>query len=152
MVKLFIYDTILMVYYTAEQQAIIDAAKSKTLGNLKLPKRYKCHVCHLILTPADLGESLSGKPTCSLCYQPVREMCPLDHCKCGHDVVSGLEYCPICGDAVCPECHSHDVSQVSRVTGYLAEVGGFNNAKAQELKDRTRYVLHNSEWKQRVVS
>ena len=40
---------------------------------------------------------------------------------------------------ICPECGSHDVSQVSRVTGYLADVAGWNQGKQQELKDRARY-------------
>jgi len=141
-----------MVYYTAEQLGIIEASKSKTLGTLDLPKKYKCYICHVILTEDQVGEGPESRVTCSLCHQPVHEMCPLDHCHCGHDVIHGLEYCPICGDAVCPDCGCHDVSQVSRVTGYLAEVGGFNKSKAQELKDRTRYVLHGTEWKQRGMS
>ena len=40
---------------------------------------------------------------------------------------------------VCPGCGSHDVAQISRVTGYLQEVSGYNRAKQQEVKDRTRY-------------
>jgi hypothetical protein len=141
-----------MVSYTAEQAVIIEASKNKTLGALSFPKKYKCHICHLILKADQVEEEPSGRMICSVCHQPVREMCYLDHCHCSHDVIHGLEYCPICGDAICPECGSHDVSQVSRVTGYLAEVGGFNKSKAQELKDRTRYVLHGSEWKERGVS
>jgi anaerobic ribonucleoside-triphosphate reductase len=33
------------------------------------------------------------------------------------------------------------VSQVSRVTGYLADVAGWNQGKQQELKDRSRYTV-----------
>jgi hypothetical protein len=68
-------------------------------------------------------------------------MCPLDHCHCTHNITETIEYCPLCGEPVCPDCGSHDVSQVSRVTGYLADVAGWNQGKQQELKDRARYTI-----------
>lgn len=67
-------------------------------------------------------------------------MCPLDHTHCSHAVIESLAYCPLCGEPVCPACGSHDVSQISRVTGYMADVAGWNRGKAQELKDRARYT------------
>lgn len=39
----------------------------------------------------------------------------------------------------CPTCSSSDVDHISRITGYLQAVSGWNNAKKQELKDRKRY-------------
>lgn len=66
-------------------------------------------------------------------------MCEMDHCSCTHELMQGIAYCPKCGEAVCPECGCHDVTQISRVTGYLQDVGGWNEAKRQELKDRKRY-------------
>ena len=39
----------------------------------------------------------------------------------------------------CPNCSSEDVEQLSRVTGYIQAVSGWNEAKKQELKDRKRY-------------
>lgn len=39
----------------------------------------------------------------------------------------------------CPTCESSDVDHISRITGYLQAVSGWNNAKKQELKDRKRY-------------
>lgn len=39
----------------------------------------------------------------------------------------------------CPNCESSEVDHISRITGYLQAVSGWNNAKKQELKDRTRY-------------
>jgi anaerobic ribonucleoside-triphosphate reductase len=33
------------------------------------------------------------------------------------------------------------VVQISRVTGYLQEVSGWNAGKQQELKDRARYTI-----------
>ncbi len=39
----------------------------------------------------------------------------------------------------CPSCGSEDIENISRITGYLQAVSGWNNAKKQELKDRKRY-------------
>ena len=39
----------------------------------------------------------------------------------------------------CPSCDSDDVEHISRITGYLQAVSGWNSAKRQELKDRKRY-------------
>jgi ribonucleoside-triphosphate reductase (formate) len=39
----------------------------------------------------------------------------------------------------CPNCGSDDVDHISRITGYLQAVSGWNSAKRQELKDRKRY-------------
>ncbi|NOQ32858.1 MAG: anaerobic ribonucleoside-triphosphate reductase [Methanosarcinales archaeon] len=39
----------------------------------------------------------------------------------------------------CPNCGSTNVEQLSRVTGYLQAVSGWNAAKRQELEDRKRY-------------
>lgn len=58
-----------------------------------------------------------------------------------HDVHSGTENCKLCGEAVCPVCGNHNVTQISRVTGYMGDVKGWNNAKKQELLDRKRYNI-----------
>ena len=125
---------------TAEQQKIID--RYSQLGKIgkesileKIPlkeRRYKCHTCHHIVDQIPC-------PGCGEVH--VRIMCPLDHCSCGHALTGTLGYCPLCGEPVCPECLCHDVVQVSRVTGYLAEVGGFNRGKRAELLDRHRYDI-----------
>ncbi len=39
----------------------------------------------------------------------------------------------------CPNCGSKDVDHISRITGYLQAVSGWNSAKRQELKDRKKY-------------
>lgn len=39
----------------------------------------------------------------------------------------------------CPSCGSSEVDHISRITGYLQAVSGWNSAKRQELKDRRRY-------------
>ncbi len=39
----------------------------------------------------------------------------------------------------CPNCESEHVEHLSRVTGYIQAVSGWNEGKKQELKDRKRY-------------
>ncbi|MCL7413048.1 MAG: anaerobic ribonucleoside-triphosphate reductase, partial [ANME-2 cluster archaeon] len=39
----------------------------------------------------------------------------------------------------CPNCASSNVEHLSRVTGYIQAVDGWNNGKKQELKDRRKY-------------
>jgi hypothetical protein len=101
-------------------------------------KRFKCYDCNHIISSMDIEE----KGECPVCKSHnLVEMCPLDHCHCncnGGKPIIGIEYCPICGDPICPICGTHDVTQVSRVTGYLQTVDGFNEGKKQELKDRNR--------------
>lgn len=113
-------------------------------------QRYKCQICYHILKDEDLIEG-----NCPECMQKVEKMCDVDHCNCHHEMSEILAYCPKCGEACCPEivtdddgnqhiCGCHDVMQLSRITGYLQEVGGWNKAKAQELKDRTHYNFDGS--------
>lgn len=99
-------------------------------------RRYKCTSC---FTAAILHTALDNG-ACPVCGDATAliPMCPLDHCHCSHDIVERIEYCPLCGAAVCPECGSHNVLQLSRVTGYIQDVAGFNAGKAQEVKDRVR--------------
>ncbi|WP_300606693.1 anaerobic ribonucleoside-triphosphate reductase [Methanohalophilus sp.] len=47
-------------------------------------------------------------------------------------MMSGLKDC-------CENCGSSNVEQLSRVTGYIQSVSGWNAAKKQELADRMRY-------------
>jgi len=109
------------------------AKKYKSLEEIpEKERRYKCHTCHLIVDE-------SPCPNCGETHLAI--MCPLDHCHCSHEMISGIEYCPLCSQPVCPECGSHDVVQISRVTGYLQDVSGWNAGKQQELKDRVRYSV-----------
>jgi hypothetical protein len=99
----------------------------------KLPdgaKRYKCPICYLA------GFTTKECPDC--CSKDTFLMCPIDHTHCSHPITEVLAYCPICDAPICSVCGSHDVTQVSRVTGYLADVDGMNNGKKQEVKDRHR--------------
>lgn len=71
---------------------------------------------------------------------PVHEYAGMlnESCK---KTVDTIKTCPVCDKPMCPDCGNHNVSQLSRVTGYIGDVGGWNNAKKQELKDRKRYGL-----------
>jgi len=98
-------------------------------------QKYKCHTCHIVIGESDL---IGGNcPKCESNFA-LKPMCENDTLACEHDIVDGLAYCPECGEPCCPECGCHDVSQISRVTGYLQEVSGWNAGKQQELKDRHR--------------
>jgi len=103
-------------------------------------KRWSCYTCntHFEL-PADMDKK---DRKCLKCGEThIVERCKLDPvngCHCALTVNEGIRYCPECGKPICPKCGDHDVTQISRVTGYLQDVGGWNAAKQQELKDRTR--------------
>jgi anaerobic ribonucleoside-triphosphate reductase len=91
--------------------------------------RWKCHTCFTIVEESP----------CPVCGETILQpMCEDDHCHCNHQIIEGVSFCKKCGKPMCPECGSHDVSQVSRVTGYLSDVAGWNKAKLAELKDRQR--------------
>lgn len=73
------------------------------------------------------------------------ETCPIDAFgvtnKLCLKVHSGTKNCPLCKQAMCPVCGRHSVIQLSRVTGYISTVQGWNEGKKQELKDRKRYDI-----------
>jgi hypothetical protein len=102
--------------------------------------RYKCGHCYLFISSEDVVfEGEKKVPRCPLCQNVVEKACPNDHpCHCLNSITGGIHYCAICGAPTCP-CGSEDVEIVSRVTGYLQALKGWNSAKKQELKDRRRY-------------
>ncbi len=55
--------------------------------------------------------------------------------------IGGTEKCLICGHYICPNCNSHACDVLSRVTGYLQVVSGWNAPKKQEFEDRQRHTL-----------
>lgn len=122
-----------------EKKGIIEKYRGKNgfgsravLENIPKDERvYKCHTCH----------SIVDENPCPVCKETRLEiMCPLDHCECTHTEPSGVvAYCPLCGEMICPECGTHDVVVISRVTGYLSDVSGWGQGKRAEFKDRTRY-------------
>ena len=94
--------------------------------------RYKCYQC------LHYFDVVAGTP-CPVCgNEDIKEACICDHvCTCSETIHSGVKYCPVCGEPICP-CGSGDSAAVSRVTGYLADVKGWSAGKRQELKDRHR--------------
>lgn len=97
----------------------------------------------LELTLAWLEDSNEGKPLelenpldC-----PVHKWIKLTCGVCSGDTIPLTAKCPICGSYECPDCHSHMVNVLSRVTGYMQIVSGWNVAKKQEFEDRTRYQM-----------
>ena len=99
--------------------------------------RWKCNSCHLIFKEEDKVDGAC--PECREVH--LEKMCVEDHlCTCTHEVTYGVTYCKVCGQPTCP-CGSHDVEVYSRVTGYIQALGGFNESKKQELKDRNRVTI-----------
>jgi DNA-directed RNA polymerase subunit RPC12/RpoP len=100
-------------------------------------RRWKCFTCKTIFDNSDLVNN-----TCPVCGEHhIVQMCPMDTINgCEHSVADGIADCPVCHQPVCPVCGgNHSVITISRVTGYLSSVDGWNNAKKAELKDRMRY-------------
>ncbi|MBP2029350.1 hypothetical protein J2755_000270 [Methanohalophilus levihalophilus] len=60
---------------------------------------------------------------------------------CSQDTIPHIAQCPVCDQPICPDCMNHSVHQLSRVTGYVSNVSGWNAGKVQELKDRVRTDL-----------
>ena len=128
--------------WNTDELRIIEQAKGKEYKTVlkEIPvndRKWKCHTCFLILKNSELIDN-----KCPICGEVhVVQMCPLDHNGCGHDIVTTIVICPICSQPLCPVCGCHDVLALSRITGYIQDLSGFNNAKKQEVIDRTRYVV-----------
>jgi len=99
---------------------------------------YKCYKCHHIIKESQLVNS-----KCPCCGSEISKMCENDVIeKCTHDITNGIAFCEICGSPVCPICGKHDdITQISRITGYLSSVSGWNSGKIAELKDRKKYDI-----------
>jgi hypothetical protein len=127
-----------MVDFGAVELELIQKYSGKTLEEIwpNLPpelRRLKCNTCKMFFE-----ESLLVNGKCPVCGETIlQKMCILDRDGCPHtSVMDGIEYCPICGNTICPGCGTHDVVCLSRVTGYYQDVSGWNAAKQQELRDR----------------
>lgn len=117
---------------------------------------FKCHICKHIFDIYDEGVPvmIALVPKDDVCCpncgaNNVELMCRVDAYsiflklkgfKCREGVViNGTDICPICKTSMCPQCYNHSVVSLSRVTGYIQDVSGWNAAKKQELLDRKRY-------------
>lgn len=131
-----------MVNWSAHEQEIIQQFTGKDYRTFlnEIPeneRKWKCWTCKTILKNSELVE---GK--CPLCHEThLIQICPLDTVNgCEHTISNGIATCPICNQPICPICGSnHSVATISRVTGYLSNVEGWNAAKKAELRDRMRY-------------
>lgn len=120
---------------------------------------HKCYHCHFIFDLSHGGQLniLTILQTRSYVYCPncmerdPELMCKIDayslflklqgeKCRNG-DIIAGADICPVCNKPCCPICYNHSVVSLSRVTGYVSDIGGWNNAKRQELLDRQRYSI-----------
>ena len=72
---------------------------------------------------------------------PIHIWVVYNHKACGKDLVPNITNCEICGQPMCPDCSNHGVTQLSRVTGYMGDVAGWNAGKKQELEERQHYNL-----------
>ena len=70
---------------------------------------------------------------------PVAQWILFNDAKCNKQMVANTTVCPVCGNPMCPDCMNHNVEIISRVTGYLSTVSGWNEAKKAEFNDRQRY-------------
>ena len=97
---------------------------------------YKCHTCYSIW---DDSQIIDGCCPCG--EKHIEKMCKLDHiCTCEREHSEGIIICPSCHEPTCP-CGCHDVVVISRVTGYLSDISGWNEGKRAELIDRNRVNL-----------
>ena len=98
--------------------------------------RYQCTECLILIDDADLIDVKC--PVC-LSDKSLKPLCPGDHiCRCPDTNNYQETYCPICGARTCP-CGSHDITIISRITGYMSDLSAWNAAKRQEFEDRQRY-------------
>lgn len=128
----------IMEPWTEHQKELIQKYRGDTPCRENLDKvpeserNYICTICSKVFS--------GNKGTCPDCHTShTQVMCPLDHADCTHEIVAGIATCPVCGSFICPECGSHDVTALSRVTGYMSDAANWNAGKKQELADRTRY-------------
>lgn len=120
---------------------------------------HKCHFCNFIFDLSHGGQlniltilRSNSYVFCPRCMKRDPELiCKADaysvylkirgkKCRTG-EIIAGTDICPICNSPICPECHNHSVVSLSRVTGYMSDVIGWNNAKRQELLDRQHYNI-----------
>lgn len=119
---------------------------------------YKCNSCRYIFRPrpptaVEMIIVGSIRETCPLCkMESVELLCKVDvysifikennivDCRKAI-IIPKTDLCPVCTRPICPECFNHSCISLSRVTGYIQDISGWNAAKKQELTDRKRYLI-----------
>lgn len=94
--------------------------------------------CEIYLKESNDGKQIKVKNPMDC---PIAQWVVYNNAKCHRQMIPNIATCPICGSPVCPDCMNHLVEQLSRVTGYLSIVSGWNESKKQEFEDRNRYDL-----------
>lgn len=140
---------------TAERKEIHE--KLKTLPENE--SLFKCHMCKHVFDiyteglPVFMALIPKDSIRCTNCGEEnVELMCKVDAYsvylkikgfKCREGIlINGTDLCPVCHNPICPECWNHSVVSLSRVTGYIQDISGWNEAKKQELLDRKRYTMN----------
>jgi rRNA maturation protein Nop10 len=75
---------------------------------------YRCYTCYSMFY---IGE----EKVCPKCGEKhIEKMCKDDpgECTCAHEVHESIKICDTCNKPMCPECGSHSVVAISRVTGF----------------------------------
>lgn len=103
---------------------------------------YSCNQCKTIIPQNQVAIEINGGnieiPHCPDCGSQVVLMCERDHlCRCRDSIFPTVFICHICGKPTC-QCGAHDVEVVSRITGYMSSLSGWNKAKVAEFHDRVR--------------
>jgi hypothetical protein len=110
-------------------------AKFKEINEIK-NGLYKCNACGHFLEERDLIDS-----KCPGCGMVPEKRCSKDRiCNCIYDIEGGTQVCTECGEFTC-KCGSHSVMVLSRITGYIQEIGGWNYGKVSEFVDRHRVSI-----------
>lgn len=119
---------------------------------------YSCLHCRYIFDPRPITDSewiITGgiNKSCPICKtENIELLCKVDlysyylkdnnlvDCR-KEELIPGVEICPVCNRAICPQCFNHSTVALSRVTGYLQDINGWNEGKKQEILDRKRYSI-----------
>ncbi len=119
---------------------------------------FRCNHCKYIfrsVCPSDVEMIIRGciNETCPLCETDAIDLiCKVDvysiYLKVNNivdcrkaTIIPKTDLCPVCRRSICPICYNHNCIGLSRVTGYIQDISGWNEAKKQELIDRKRYTI-----------
>ena len=127
------------VYYTngfmVNHGASVDIPTKLSIEEKPFPLLSGGNICNIFL-----GEKY---PDCDALFGLIKQIAM--ETQIGYfSITRDLTLCRVCFYSAgglqsnCKQCGSANVSQYSRITGYYGEVGGWNSAKEQELKDRHR--------------
>ena len=144
-----------MMYMSVKEEKISKEELANLPENTSI---YRCNRCRYIFrprTPTDVEMIIVGSTheTCPLCeMDSIELLCKADlystylkvndivDCRKA-TIIPKTDICPVCRKSMCPVCYNHSCVSLSRVTGYIQAVDGWNEGKKQELLDRKRYLI-----------